>query len=128
MKEILEKQRTFFNSNRTKDPDFRIEQLQRLKTLLLSNQDRLNEAIYADFGKSPFETFTNEFGLVFLDIHEACRKLKSWAKRKRVSTNWVNFPAKSYIIPEPLGVSLIIGAWNYPYQLSLAPAVAAISA
>ncbi len=128
MKEILEKQRTFFNSNRTKDPDFRIEQLQRLKTLLLSNQDRLNEAIYADFGKSPFETFTNEFGLVFLDIHEACRKLKSWAKRKRVSTNWVNFPAKSYIIPEPLGVSLIIGAWNYPYQLSLAPAVAAIAA
>jgi aldehyde dehydrogenase (NAD+) len=128
MKEILERQRTFFNSNRTKDLNFRVEELQRLKTLLLSNQNRLNEAIYADFGKSPFETFTNEFGLVFLDIDEACRKLKSWAKRKRVRTNWVNFPAKSYIIPEPLGVSLIIGAWNYPYQLSLAPAVAAIAA
>ncbi|MDF3026734.1 MAG: Aldehyde Dehydrogenase [Fluviicola sp.] len=128
MKEILERQRTFFNSNRTKDLDFRIEELQRLKTLLLSNLNRLNEAIYADFGKSPFETFTNEFGLVFLDIDEACKKLKSWAKRKRVRTNWVNFPAKSYIIPEPLGVSLIIGAWNYPYQLSLAPAIAAIAA
>ena len=76
----------------------------------------------------PFETFTNEFGLVFLDIDEACKKLKSWAKRKRVRTNWVNFPAKSYIIPEPLGVSLVIGAWNYPYQLSLAPAIAAIAA
>ena len=88
----------------------------------------MNEAIYADFGKSPFETFTNEFGLVFLDIDEACSKLKKWAKRKRVRTNWVNFPAKSYIIPEPLGVSLIIGAWNYPYQLSLAPAIAAIAA
>lgn len=128
MKETLETQRIFFNSNRTKDPDFRIEQLQRLKALLLSNQDRLNEAIYADFGKSPFETFTNEFGLVFLDIDEACSKLKKWAKRKRVRTNWVNFPAKSYIIPEPLGVSLIIGAWNYPYQLSLAPAIAALAA
>lgn len=128
MKEIIEKQRQFFNSNRTKDLNFRMEQLQVLKTLLLSNQNRLNEAIYADFGKSPFETFTNEFGLVFLDIDEACKKLKSWAKRKRVRTNWVNFPAKSYIIPEPLGVSLVIGAWNYPYQLSLAPAIAAIAA
>lgn len=128
MKEIIEKQRQFFNSNQTKDLNFRIEQLQKLKTLLLSNQNRLNEAIHADFGKSPFETFTNEFGLVFLDIDEACKKLKSWAKRKRVRTNWVNFPAKSYIIPEPLGVSLVIGAWNYPYQLSLAPAIAAIAA
>nr|WP_294858633.1 aldehyde dehydrogenase [uncultured Fluviicola sp.] len=128
MKEILEKQRTFFNSNQTKDLNFRIKQLKWLKTLLLSNQTRLNEAIYADFGKSPFETFTNEFGLVYLDIDEACRKLKKWAKWKRVRTNWVNFPAKSYIIPEPLGVSLVIGAWNYPYQLSLAPAVAAVAA
>jgi aldehyde dehydrogenase (NAD+) len=127
MKAFIDQQRVFFNSNRTKDLDFRTEQLQRLKSLLLSNQNRLNEAIYADFGKSPFETFTNEFGLVFLDIDEACRKLNKWAKRKRVRTNWVNFPAKSYIIPEPLGVSLIIGAWNYPYQLSLAPAIAAIA-
>lgn len=128
MKELPEKQRIFFNSNQTKDLNFRIEQLQRLKALLLSNQNRLNEAIYADFGKSPFETFTNEFGLVFLDIDEACSQLKRWAKPKRVRTNWVNFPAKSYIIPEPLGVSLVIGAWNYPYQLSLAPSVAAIAA
>ena len=128
METIIDQQRHFFNSGQTKNLNFRIEQLQKLKSLLLSNQNRLNEAIYADFGKSPFETFTNEFGLVFLDIDEACRKLKTWAKRKRVRTNWVNFPAKSYIIPEPLGVSLIIGAWNYPYQLSLAPAIAAIAA
>ncbi|AEA45063.1 aldehyde dehydrogenase [Fluviicola taffensis] len=128
MKEILEKQRHFFNSNQTKSISFRIEQLQKLKTLLISNQNLLDKAIYADFKKSPFETFTNEFGLVYLDIDEACKKLKSWSKRKRVGTNWVNFPAKSYIIPEPLGVSLIIGAWNYPYQLSFAPAIAAIAA
>ncbi|MNJ90718.1 Aldehyde dehydrogenase [compost metagenome] len=128
MKALIDQQRQFFNSNKTKDSNFRIEQLKRLKTVLLANQDRLNEAIYADFGKSPFETFTNEFGLVFLDIDEACSKLKKWSKRKRVGTNWVNFPAKSYIIPEPLGVSLIIGAWNYPYQLSFAPAIAAIAA
>lgn len=128
MKTLVDQQRAFFHTNKTKNTDFRIEQLKRLKALLLANQERLNEAIYADFRKSPFETFTNEFGLVFLDIDEACKKLKKWSKRKRVRTNWVNFPAKSYIIPEPLGVSLVIGAWNYPYQLSLAPAIAAIAA
>ena len=128
MKKLLEKQRAFFHSNQTKDIHFRIQQLQKLKTLLLSNQNRLNDAIAADFSKSPFETFTNEFALVFGDIDEACRKLKKWSKRQRVRTNLVNFPAKSYIIPEPLGVALVIGAWNYPYQLSFAPAVAAIAA
>ncbi|MDR0800984.1 aldehyde dehydrogenase [Fluviicola sp.] len=128
MKTLIDKQRTFFNTNRTKDPNFRIEQLKRLKVLLLANQERLNKAIYADFKKSPFETFTNEFGLVFLGIDEACKKLKKWSKHKRVRTNWINFPAKSYIIPEPLGVSLVIGAWNYPYQLSFAPVIAAIAA
>src|SRR5690606_36011845 len=53
---------------------------------------------------------------------------RKWSSKKRVATNLANLPAKSYIIPEPLGTSLIIGAWNYPYQLSLAPAIAAIAA
>ena len=62
------------------------------------------------------------------DIKEAKRKVKKWSRKKRVSTNLLNFPASSYIIPEPLGVCLVIGAWNYPYQLSLAPVVAALAA
>jgi aldehyde dehydrogenase (NAD+) len=66
--------------------------------------------------------------LLYIEIDEAIRHVKKWAKRKRVRTNIVNFTAKSYIIPEPLGVSLVIGAWNYPYQLSLTPVIAAIGA
>ena len=62
------------------------------------------------------------------DIDEAISKLDSWSDRKRVSTNLLNFPGRSYIYPEPLGSSLIIGAWNYPFQLSFAPVVAAIAA
>ncbi|MBK6772078.1 MAG: aldehyde dehydrogenase family protein [Ignavibacteria bacterium] len=49
-------------------------------------------------------------------------------KEKKVNTNVINFPSKSYIMPEPLGVTLVIGAWNYPFQLSLAPVIASISA
>jgi aldehyde dehydrogenase (NAD+) len=128
MNYIVEKQRKFFNTNKTKSIDFRIQQLKKLERILKENEKLLDEAIYADFKKSPFDNYTNELALLYTDIHEAVKKVTKWAKVKRVKTNLLNFPAKSYIIPEPLGVSLVIGAWNYPYQLSFAPVIAAIAA
>ncbi len=125
---IVHKQRDFFNSNITKDVDFRIRQLKKLERVLKENELQLNEAIYADFQKSSFDNYTTELGLVYHDIHEAVANVKKWAKIKSVKTNLLNFPAKSYIVPEPLGVCLVIGAGNFPYQISLAPAVAAIAA
>src|ERR1035437_10055554 len=127
-KEIIKKQTDYFNSNKTKDVGFRIEQLKKLKAVIKSNEKVLCEAIYKDFKKSEYDTYTTEFGLLYHDIDEAVKKLPKWAKLKRVRTNLVNLPARSYVIPEPLGVCLIIGAWNYPYQLSIAPLVAAIAA
>ncbi len=125
---IVSQQRAFFNSNATKPVAFRIQQLRKLKNALQTNEQALMKAIDSDFKKSEFDTYTNELMLVYADINEAVRKVKKWARRKRTRTNLINFPAKSYVIPEPLGVSLIIGAWNYPYQLSFAPMVAAIAA
>jgi len=126
-KDIIQKQSDFFNSNKTKDIVFRIEQLKKLKSAIRSNEKLLYESVYKDFRKSEFDTYTTELGLIYHDIDEAIRKLPQWAKHKKVATNLINFPARSYVIPEPLGVCLIIGAWNYPYQLSLAPLVAAIA-
>ena len=128
MKEHINRQRAFFNSNTTKNIDFRIRQLKKLKKILEENTQLMDEAIYADFKKSAFECYISEHAMIFHDLNEAINKVKNWAKVKNVSTNLLNLPAKSYIVPEPLGVSLIIGAWNYPYQLSLAPAIAAIAA
>ncbi|MFP4547612.1 MAG: aldehyde dehydrogenase [Fidelibacterota bacterium] len=128
MDKIVALQKDFFQSNKTKDISFRRSQLLKLRRVLQENESALMTAIYKDFKKSEFDTFTNEFLLLYEDIKEALKKLKKWSKRKRVCTNLVNFPAKSYIIPEPYGVSLIIGAWNYPYQLSLAPVIPAIAA
>lgn len=128
MKDIADDQRKFFNTNTTKNVDFRIHQLKKFYRVLKENESLLHEAIYADFKKSAFDNYTTELGLLYHDIHEAIKKVKRWSKTKRVKTNWINFPAKSYILAEPLGVSLIIGAWNYPYQLSLAPVVAALAA
>ena len=128
MHEIVSKQRTFFNSQKTKELSFRLQQLKTLEKVLKLNEKLLLEAIYKDFKKSSFETYATELALVYQEIAHAKKYLSAWARPKRVATNWVNFPAKSYIIPEPLGVCLVIGAWNYPYNLSFSPVVAAIAA
>jgi aldehyde dehydrogenase (NAD+) len=128
MQEIVAVQKKFFLTNATKDIDFRIAQLKKLENILRQNEELLHAAIYSDFKKSSFENYTTEISLLYQDIKEAVKNVRKWASKKRVGTNMANLPAKSYIIPEPLGTNLIIGAWNYPYQLALAPAIAAIAA
>ncbi|MFB0967596.1 MAG: aldehyde dehydrogenase family protein, partial [Cloacibacterium sp.] len=88
----------------------------------------LYDAIYQDFGKSEFETFGTEISFVYKDIDYYLKNLKSFAKPKSVLTNIVNQMGSSKIVFEPLGNCLIIGAWNYPYQLTLTPVIAAIAA
>ena len=124
----IQLQKEFFNSNTTKEVDFRVETLKRLKIILKENEDKLYTAIYADFKKSKFETYITELALIYNELNDAIKNLKHWSKQKRVKTNLVNFPAKSYIIPEPLGAVLVISAWNYPYQISLIPAISALAA
>ena len=124
----IQQQRDFFFSGKTRDIDFRIAQLKKLKQLIMENETKMAEAILLDFGKSEFDLYTTELSIIYTDINESIKKVKSWSKRKRIRTNVLNMPAKSFIIPEPLGVSLIIGAWNYPFQLSFSPAIAAITA
>lgn len=121
-------QKQFFLNGKTRDIGFRKTQLRKLKSVLKENQEYLSQAIYQDFGKSAFETHLTEFALVYHSIDEALKNLNSWSKPQKVPVSLANFPAKAFRLPEPLGVSLIIGAWNYPYQLTLAPLVAAMAA
>lgn len=126
--ELLEKQREFFHSNQSKSVKFRIEQLKKLRFLLKENEALLYIAIDKDFGKSQYETYITELSLIYHEINLAIKKVRRWAKPKYVWTNLANFPGKSRIIYEPFGNVLVIGAWNYPYQLSLVPAISAITA
>lgn len=125
---IVTKQRTFFGTHVTRNLNFRIQNLKKLRKTLRANEDLLYDAIHSDFKKSRFETYISELALVYKDIDDAIKNLHKWNRKQRVKTNLINFPGKSYIQPEPLGVSLVIGAWNYPYMLSLAPLVAAMAA
>ena len=126
--QIVQQQREFFNSNATKAISFRLEQLRQLKSVLQSNESRLFSAIHQDYGKGEFDTFLTELYIIYDEIDTAVRQLPEWASRKPTDSNMLTSPGQSFIMPEPLGVSLVIGPWNYPYQLALAPIVAAMAA
>lgn len=125
---ILLKQRDFFATQQTKSLAFRKMYLEKLKNLIISNENILYEAINKDFGKSKFDTFTTELSFILNDINYYIKNLKSLSKPKKVSTNLVNQLGSSRIYADPLGCVLVIGAWNYPYQLSLSPIIAAMAA
>lgn len=128
MEQLVALQRQYFNTNATKPVAFRLAQLHKLHDLIKVREDRFYEAIYQDYGKSKFETILTELYLVFDELTAAIQEVEEWARSKSVKTNMLNSPADCYVVPEPLGVSLVIGPWNYPYQLSLAPVVAALAA
>lgn len=102
--------------------------LEKLRTLIMDNENLLYEAINQDFGKSRLETYITEISFVLKDIDYYLKNLNALAKPKKVSTNLSNQIGSSKIYPEPLGCTLIIGAWNYPYQLSLSPLIASLAA
>lgn len=125
---IVQGQRAFSLRGHAKSTAFRKEQLRTLRGVLKANERSLWEAIDLDMGKSEFETYLTELALVYHEIDEAISNLDRWSRPRRVRTGLVNFLGSSRIIPEPFGTTLVIGAWNYPYQLTLAPMVAALAA
>ncbi|SHL66275.1 aldehyde dehydrogenase [Chryseobacterium polytrichastri] len=128
IQEIVSKQKEFFNTQKTKNLKFRKMYLEKLRDLILENENLLNEAIYKDFGKSKFDTFTTEISFILKDINYYLKNLNALAKPKKVRTNLSNQIGNSKIYSDPLGCVLVIGAWNYPYQLSLSPIIAALAA
>lgn len=121
-------QRRFFESGATLSYNFRKQQLQALSEALKHFEEPLFDALYSDLKKSREEAWVTEIGFVQAEIRVAIRELKRWMQPRRVSTNLVNLPSSSRIMPEPLGVVFIIGPWNYPFQLCMVPLVAAIAA
>lgn len=128
MNTLLNKQNQFFNSNATKPVAFRLTQLKKLRTVLKINEEMLTEAVYKDFQKGSYNTFLTEFAGVYTALNDAIKNVDKWSRIKRASTSMVNFPGSSFVIPEPLGTCLIIGSWNYPINLTLVPAIAALVA
>ncbi|NND26633.1 MAG: aldehyde dehydrogenase [Flavobacteriaceae bacterium] len=125
---IIKKQRKYFNSHATRDVDFLRGRLNALRSELILQEQAIYEALENDFNKPPFETYLSEFGIVMSEIDLFLKKIKSWTKPKRVLPALLSFPTSDFIYKDPYGTVLIIAPWNYPFQLAIAPLIAAIAA
>ncbi len=125
---LLEKQRTFYKSGATIPVDFRIKQLKKLYQVVKNYQTEINEALKTDLGKSHYEGFMCESGLVLTEISYMIRHTRKFAKRKTVLTPLAQFHSHSFKLPVPYGNTLIMSPWNYPFLLTLEPLADSIAA
>ena len=128
LREKINKQRKYFSTGETKDINFRIEKLKKLRDVLKSEEEKIFEALKKDLMKSSFESYVTEVAMVYDEIYMHIKNIKKWSKKRRVKTPLVQFPAKSFIKLEPYGVVLIIGPFNYPFMLTMDPLIGAIAA
>ena len=125
---LLEKQRAYYRSGVTVDVHFRIAQLKKLYAAVKHYQTEIQDALKEDLGKSHFEGFMCESGLAMTEISYMIRHVKRFSKRKTVYSPIAQFPSHSYIQPVPLGCTLIMSPWNYPFLLTIDPLADAIAA
>ncbi|MFR7989769.1 MAG: aldehyde dehydrogenase family protein [Anaerovoracaceae bacterium] len=128
LKKMLKRQRSFFESGTSRDLEYRRSALLKLKKNIKNNEEAIIDALREDLGKSPFESYETEIGMVYQEISYMLKHLRRLSAPKRVGTPLSCFPAVSRIYPEPYGVVLIMSPWNYPFQLTMVPLIGAIAA
>nr|WP_197076607.1 aldehyde dehydrogenase [Domibacillus indicus] len=126
--EMIRAQQEFFDSETTRNVQWRISRLKELKQVIKKYEDDIMKALYLDLRKNKFEAYTTEIGFLYESIRFMIRHLPEWAAAQKVKTPIHQQPAESYIIPEPYGSVLIIGPFNYPFQLVMEPLIGAIAA
>ena len=127
MQVSIENLRAYFLTGATQSYDFRLNQLKRLKKVVLESEKELYQALYADLKKTDEDAWATEIGFFLSELNDTIEHLKSWMQPNTVATNLVNQPSTSYTIQEPLGVVCIIAPWNYPFQLLFTPLIGAIA-
>lgn len=128
IEDIVKSQNKFFQSGGTRDIEFRREMLTRLEGEIRRSSGLIEAALKEDLGKSSFESYMAEIGMVFSEIDHMKKNLHRYMKNRRVKTPLAQFPARSFISPTPYGTVLIMSPWNYPFLLTMGPLVDAIAA
>ena len=126
-KQIIQSQKRFFESGKTRDISFIKVKLKLLKESIISNEDVIHQALYKDLKKPKFEAYISEFAILISEIDILLNNLSKWSKPKKVRASKLNFPSKDYIYSEPYGTVLVISPWNYPFQLAISPVISAIA-
>lgn len=126
-KSIVDNQRKYMDQGNTVEYSFRKKQLENLRDMLKAYETEIFQALKNDLNKPDFEVVTSELGILHNELEVAIKNLRYWMQPQKVISPLTHKGSKSFIIKEPLGVVLIIAPWNYPLQLSLAPAIGAIA-
>ena len=125
---LLQKQKEYYKSGATIPVDFRMEQLKKLYAAVKKYETEVNDALKTDLGKSHYEGFMCESGLVLSEISYMIRHVRKFARRKTVYTPLAQFASHSFKQPVPYGNTLIMSPWNYPFLLTIDPLADAIAA
>lgn len=126
--DIVVRQRKYFQTGATLPVDMRIAGLRRLYTAVSQNEKEILDALKKDLGKSGFESYMCETGLVLEEISYMLKHIRSFSREKRRRTPLAQFHSRSYQKPSPYGVALIMSPWNYPFMLTLSPLADALAA
>ena len=124
----IESKRAYYATGVTRDLNFRVEALRRLKKMIIENEHEISRALWNDLHKSEGEGYLTETGIVLNEIRDCIRNLRRWSRERKVSTPLFLFPSRGRILFEPYGIVLIIAPWNYPFQLLMMPLIGAIAA
>ncbi|OPJ63530.1 NAD(P)-dependent benzaldehyde dehydrogenase [Clostridium chromiireducens] len=128
VKELINKQIEFFQRGEQLDINFRRDILIKLKKIIKDNEQYIIDALKKDLHKSDFESYLTEISMVYEEINTHLKSIRKWSKRRSIKSSIMFFPSKTYIEKQPYGTVLIIGPFNYPFQLVILPLVGAISA
>ncbi|XP_049293043.1 aldehyde dehydrogenase family 3 member B1 isoform X2 [Anopheles funestus] len=126
--DVVQQLRTTFNSGKTRDVDFRLNQLKALLRCYEENTTEMANVLAADLRKHKQEAHLLEIEFILNDLRNTLFNLREWVKPEKPEKALVNVMDGVYIYKDPYGVALVIGAWNYPLQLTLVPVAAAIAA
>ena len=126
--ELVELQRKAFYAVNPRPVEERLDQLDRLRAAIGQWEERICAALQTDLGKSREEAYMTEVGMVLSELSFLLRHAARWARPERVHTPLAQFPSRSFIMKEPYGVALVMAPWNYPFQLTMNPFIAAIAA
>ncbi len=123
---LVQAQRDFFSTGKTKDINFRKQKLIDLRNAIRNHEKSITQALFTDLGKSEFEAYSTEVGIVLSEISFMIKNIKRWSKPKKAKMAITSPLSKSFIYPEPYGTVFIASPWNYPFQLALVPLATAV--
>lgn len=125
---VVRRLRDTFATGRTRSVEWRKEQLRALGRLMSENEAAIAEALEKDLGRSPFEAWLADIASTAGEAEFAAKNVGKWMKRKHRLLEMSQLPGRGWVEYEPFGTVLVIGAWNFPFALTLGPAVGAIAA